>query len=298
MQSHPELRWDDLRVLLALHRRGSLKRAAELMGVNISTVSRRLDALEAAAGVRLFDRTPEGTHPTAAAEELLPFAESMEQAAHAFARGTEAFEAEPEGEVRITAPPGLVDHFLAAMLPRLCEAYPRLRVRLLSSVRYSDLTRREADLALRLSRPASGNLVAKRVSELPYCIISAPEVAARLGRLRDPNAARWTTWDDDLAHLPDRVWLDRHVAPENLALLTSSMTAQLQAVRAGLGLMLAPDRYAELGGLARVACAPKLRRSIAEIPPATLWLVGHRALREVPRVAAVWSWLDAELVGH
>jgi len=89
------LRWDDVPVLLALAREGSLKRAAAHLRVNISTVSRRLDALEEAVGLHLFDRTPEGTRPTAAAERLLPFAESMEQAAFGMGRILEGFEAEP-----------------------------------------------------------------------------------------------------------------------------------------------------------------------------------------------------------
>lgn len=298
MQIGPDLRWDDLRVFLALYRRGSLKRGAQELGVNISTASRRLDALEAATGVHLFDRTPQGARPTAAAEQLLPFAESMEQAAHGFARGVEAFEVEPEGEVRITAPPGLVDHFVAAAIPGLCEAYPGLRIKIESSIGYSDLTRREADIALRIIRPAAGDLVAKRIAEAGWRIVAAPKVAARLGRLRDPNAARWTTWDDDLGHLPDRRWITDHVDPARVVLVTNSMTAQLEAVRAGFGLMLAPDVYAQLHGLAAVPCAPKLRRSVAAIPRGALWLVGHRALRDVPRIAAVWSWLDDQFTAR
>ena len=89
MQTVENLRWDDLRVLLVLFRAGSLKRAAEELGVNVSTASRRLDALEAAIGVRLFDRTPDGTHPTSAAEELVGFAETMEHAAHGLMRGVQ-----------------------------------------------------------------------------------------------------------------------------------------------------------------------------------------------------------------
>ena len=294
MQTHPDLRWDDLRVFLALYRHGSLKQGARALEVNISTASRRLDALEAATGVHLFDRTPEGVRPTAAAEQLVPFAESMEQAAHGFTRGVEAFEVEPEGEVRITAPPGLVDHFIASTLPKLCDAYPKLQIKVVSSIGYSDLTRREADIALRIVRPAAGDLIAKRLVEAGWAVVAAPVVASRLGRLREPNAARWTTWDLDLAHLPDRKWISANVDPARIALVTNSMTAQIEAVRAGFGLMLAPDAYARLRGLVEVACAPKLRRSIAEIARGSLWLVGHRALRDVPRIAAVWSWLDEQ----
>lgn len=291
MQSGDDLRWDDLKVLLALHRRGSLKRAADELGVNISTVSRRLDALEELVGVHLFDRTPEGTRPTVAAEQLVPFAEGMERAAHGFSRGLEGFEIEPEGVVRLTAPPGIVDHFIAGALVDLARAYPKLRVQILSSIGYADLTRREADIALRLQRPAAGDFVSTRLAAQGWATLASPALAATLGRLRDPAAGRWVTWGADLAHLPDAQWIAANVPTERVVLETSSMTAQIEAVRAGLGLMLAPVAYAELRGLAAVDCAPKVRRSIDALPEGTLWLVGHRALREVPRIAAVWSWV-------
>lgn len=285
------LRWDDLKVILALHRRGSLKQAAEEIGVNISTVSRRLAGLEELLGAQLFDRTPDGVRPTAAAEQLVPHAEGMEQAALSFVRGLEGFEVDPEGVVRITAPPGLVDHFLAPALVELAEAYPRLRIQILASVGYADLTRREADLALRLIRPAAGDFVATRLAAHPWCVIASPAHAEALGRLRDPADTRWVTWGEDLAHLPDARWLAAHVDRERVVLETSSMTAQIEAVRAGIGAMLAPRPYAGLRGLTAVPCGRAIRESLAALPDGTLWLVGHRALRQVPRIAAVWEWL-------
>lgn len=278
-------------MLLALHRRGSLKQAAQELGVNISTVSRRLTALEELVGSQLFDRTPEGVRPTVAAEQLVPHAEGMEQAALGFVRGLEGFEVEPEGVVRITAPPGLVDHFLAPALVELAEAYPRLRIQIVSSIGYADLTRREADLALRLVRPAAGDFVATRLVAQGWCVIASPAHAKALGTLRDPTTTRWVTWGEDLAHLPDTRWLAANVSRERVVLETSSMTAQIEAVRAGLGAMLAPWAYAELRGLVAVTCSKELGESLGALPDGTLWLVGHRALREVPRIAAVWGWL-------
>ena len=290
-----DLRWDDVRVLLALTREGSLKRAAHALGVNISTVSRRLDALEAAVGAHLFDRSVDGTRPTAAAEQLLPFAESMEQAAHALHRTVEGFEVEPEGIVRITAPPGLVDHFLAPALTELVTTYPRLRISIISSIGYADLTRREADLALRLVRPAAGDLVAKRLTSPPFVAVAAPAYTKELGRLAKPEAARWVTWEEDLAHLPDAQWIAQHLPADRVVLRTSSMTAQIEAVRTGIGAMLAPAPYADLRGLTQLETTRALGGSINAIPRGSLWLVGHRALREVPRIAAVWTWLESRL---
>ncbi len=285
------LRWDDLKVLLALHRRGSLKRAAEALGVNISTVSRRLDALEELLGTHLFDRTPDGVRPTAAAEQLVPHAEGMERAAQGFLHGLEGFEVEVEGVVRLTAPPGLAEQLIAPALGELCDAHPKLRLQILASVGYADLTRREADLALRIMRPAAGDFVATRLAAHPWCIVASPAHAAALGKLRDPDATRWVTWGEELAHLPDARWLAANVRRERVVLETSSMTAQLEAVRAGLGVMVVPRPYAELPGLVGVRCTGAIEKTLAAMPEGTLWLVGHRALREVPRVAVVWAWL-------
>jgi len=284
-------RWDDLRVVLAIARGGSMKQAGATLGVNVSTVARRLDALEERLGHFLFDRTPDGTVPTAATEALLPFAEAMEHAAHGAANALDGLEREVEGVVRLTAPPGLIDHFFGDLFVTLAERHPKLRVEMISSIGYADLTRREADLAVRAIRPAVGDLVAVRlVHDVPYAVVASPEVAAEHDGLRDARRARWTTYTAALDHLPETAWTVAQ-AGDQLVLRTDSFTTQLQSVRAGLGLMVAPEPYAELEGVAAVRLSPKLRRSLAVLPRGTLWLVGHRALRHVPRVAVVWDAL-------
>lgn len=293
MQHDEPLRWDDLKVLLAVHRGGSFKRAAEGIGLNISTVSRRILALEARVGAQLFERTPEGARPTAAVDLLLPHAEAVERAALGFAQGLDGFEVEPEGVVRITAPPGLVDAFLAPALVELVEAYPRLRLRLQSSIRYVDLSRFEADLALRTTRPTAGDFVAARLGSHGWCVAASPAHAAKLRTLRDPDATPWVTWGEELRHLPDAQWVAANVRPEGVVLEANSMTAQIEAVRAGLGAIVVPLPYADLPGLQGVRCAVAIERSLAALPDGALWLVGHRSLRDVPRIAAVWAWLKA-----
>ena len=172
------------------------------------------------------------------------------------------------------------------------DAFPRLQISVISSIGYADLQRREADIALRIVRPRSGDLVSKRVATSGWCVVGSPTYARGLGRLSNANDARWITWGDDLAHLPDRQWVNANVAPDRVVLETSSMTAQIEAVRAGLGVTTAPPPYAQLRGLTEVRCGPKLRKSLAALPEGSLWLVGHRALRDVPRIAAVWDWLS------
>ncbi len=286
-----DLRWDDLRVLLALVRRGSLKQAAEDLGVNVSTVSRRLDGLERTLNVHLFDRSSEGTAPTAAAEQLVPYAETMEQAALGVARSLEGREARPEGVVRLTAPPGIAEQVLARSLRDLIRRHPRLRVELVSSVGYADLTRGEADLALRMRRPTSGDLVAVRLGASPATLVASPGLTRRLGCLSDPTGAPWLTWGEGLAHLDDGRWVAEHVPDERVVLRSDSMTVLIEAARAGLGVMVIPRVFARLHGVTEVHLAPALRRKLAQLPADPLWLVGHRALRDVPRVAVTWDWL-------
>jgi DNA-binding transcriptional LysR family regulator len=287
----PELRWDDLSVVLALTRAGSLSGAAERLGVNISTVARRLDALEGKLHVHLFDRTTTGVTATEMAEALIPAAETMESAAADAMRVLAGRETEPEGLVRITAPPGLANWVVAPMLVELRRRHPRLRVELNASIGYVDLTRREADLAMRSARPHSGDLVSVRLVETAPIVAGAPRLVRRLGRLTDLDSVDWVTWGPDLAHLSDGAWILRQVAADRIALRTSSMDAQIHAVRAGLGVMLVHPPFLPFTGLEQIPLTPKLAERLPALPCDSLWLVGHRALRDVPRVRAVWDFI-------
>jgi len=292
---HEALDWDDVRVLLALCRKRTLRGAAEALRVNASTVGRRLDALEAALATRLFDRMKDGVAPTAATEQLLAHAERVEQAALSLAAAAEGFEREPEGVVRISALPGVADHFVAPALPRLLERYPRLRIELDASIGYTDLSRREADLALRTSRPDAGDLVAVKLLERRTSVLGSPAYVRELGALAHAADARWLTWGHDLDHLPDARWLLARVPEPVIALRSSSINALLCGAESGLGLLLLSDRYTHIRPLAVARLAPALATELATLPPVQLWLVGHRALRDVPRIAAVWDFIVEEV---
>ena len=287
-------RWDDLRILLAVFREGSLKRAASTLGVNISTASRRVDALEEQLGVRLFDRTPDGAKPTDAVERLIVHAEAMERGAMGFMRAIEGLELEPEGVVRLAAPPGVADHFLVPQLAKLLERHPKIRLQILASIGYADLTRREADLALRMRRPAGGDFTVKRLAKHGYVPIVSENDRSRK-RLGDASSIGWMTWGEDLGGRPDRQWVFEHAGRDAIVLETSSMNAQLEAVRQGLGAMLVPLPYVMLPGVRRLRLSDALEASLEQVPADALWLVGHRALRDVPRIAAVWTWLEEGL---
>lgn len=297
MQDTPAaLEWEQVRLFLAVARGGSLSAASARLGIDVSTVSRRIDRLETELGARLFDRTRDGTTPTALAENMLPHAEEMELAASRFASAGAQAETEVEGIVRLTVPPGIADTFVAPALVKLRERHPKLVVALDASIGYADLTRREADLALRAHRPASGELIAQKLVTAQAVPLASPEYARELGKLRSLAHVRWITWGDDLVHLPDMAWLKKHVPDFAPVLRTSHFASQLSAARAGLGAVITPQPFTSVG-LVELAHTRALDEAWAELPSGTLWLVGHRALRHVPRVAAVWSFIVETMLG-
>jgi DNA-binding transcriptional LysR family regulator len=291
-------RWEDVRLFLALYRERTLAAAGTAVGLDASTLSRRLATLEELLATRLFDRTHEGLVPTAGAELLLPAAEEMAAAHARFAEDASSFEREVEGTVRLSVPPGLAEAFVAPALVRLYEKHPRLRLELDASVRFVDLTRREADVAVRTRRPQSGDLVSVKVSQRRWAPMTARSPGSRRRPPKDWASLRWIGWGDDMQEFPPARWLARHVPKSAVVLGTSSISAQLAAVRSGLGIALLPLAYARLSGLSPLGHSPTLAASIAELPSTETWLVGHRALRSVPRVAAVWDFLVEELARY
>ena len=291
----PPLDWEQIRLFLSIARERSLAGAAIRLGLDVSTVSRRLDRLEERIGAPLFDRTREGTGPTALAEHLVAHAEEMELSAARFASAGEQVETVAEGTVRLTVLPGIADLFVAPRLAELHRRHPRLAVELDASVSYADLTRREADLAVRSTRPASGDLVTLKLITLPASPMAAPSYAKQLGRLKRLEDARWIAWGHDLAHLADAAWLRSHGPGVTPVFRTSHYASQIAAAAAGLGVVVASAPLTRMG-LVAIDHARSLDAAWAALPTSSLWLVGHRALRHVPRIAAVWDFI-VETVG-
>jgi DNA-binding transcriptional LysR family regulator len=288
------LDWDLLRVFLEVARTGRLVAAAERLGMDVSTVSRRLDRLEKELGLSLFERGRDGAVITAAAEKLLPAAEDMARAMGEVGVALDAVEAEAEGVVRLTAPPGVADVFVAPTLARFQARHPKVRIDLDASVGYADLTRGEADLALRTRRPDRGDLVTQKLVTTRSLPAGAPDYVASLGKLDSTDDARWIAWGRELAQIAEARWMEAYISVPPV-LRTSSFSAQLNAAAAGVGLMLAPEPYLWRFGLSAVAPGRKLARAWQGLPVGDLWLVGHVALRHVPRVAVLWDFIVEEL---
>lgn len=289
-----KLDWDLVRAFLAIARTGRLAGAAARIGLDVSTMSRRLDRLEDELGLTLFERSPSGVIATAAGERLIPAAEEMARALGELGVALDAVEAEAEGVVRLTAPPGVADVFVAPALVRFHARHPRVRIDLDASVGYADLTRGEADLALRTRRPARGDLIAQKLVTTRSIPASAPAYVEALGAVRAVDDVRWIAWGHDLAQIPEARWLAAHVTAPPI-LRTSAFSAQLNAAASGLGAMLAPEPYLARFGLAPLRRGRGLAAAWDALPSGDLWLVGHVALRRVPRIAVLWQFIVEEL---
>ena len=289
------LPWDDVRLFLALCRAPTARDAAAALSVDASTVSRRLSALEEELGAVLFDRGRDGLAATAAAEGLLPVAEQIEEAVLRFAHAADGLEREPSGTVRITCPPDVAEVALAPLLGELLAKHPELTIEIEPGEAVLDLTRREADIALRTVRPTRGDLVATRVLRARWVLVASRKLARRLGVLRSWEGAPWVTCGERFSGLPSARWLQKH-APGALVLVRSdSLAVQLAVVAAGTAMALVPEPSVRHYGLRPVKLSPALEPASAEWPVDDLYLVTHRALRSVPRVRAVWEFLVQRL---
>lgn len=295
LQDHTGPRWSDVPIFLAVHRHRSFSAAASRLGLDTSTVSRHIAGLEAALGARLFERTHQGLLHTRAAERVLAAAEAMEAAHRRLTRDASDVEQIAEGTVRLSVAPGMADVFVAPLLVRLRRKHPGITVEIDASVQARDLTRQEADLALRSLRPRGADLVMTRIADAQWLPAGSPRLVKKLQKVASWTACPWITWDRDLASFAPARWVAQHASKADVVLRTSHFSTQLAAAESSLGITLVPAPYLRMRALAPVQYGHALAASVEAAPSDSLWLVGHRVLREVPRVAAVWSFLVEEL---
>lgn len=277
--------WSDLRVVLALTRRGSLADAARWLRIDPTTVARRVARAEAALGVRLFDRVGGAYRPTEAGTRAAAAAERMEGAADALAAAVAGADTRVAGTVRLTSVPMLVDRLLIPALPSLLDRHAELTVELVAEPRSLSLTRREADMALRLARPTGEQApLARRIGRLVYAAY-APAHLHRKAALALP----WIGYEDGMADLPPAritATLAARDGQRAAALRVNDAGGLVQAIRAGLGRAVLPrvlgDREPDLVRLNEPDAA--IERE--------LWLLTHPELRGLARIRAVAAWLE------
>ncbi|MFZ5780649.1 MAG: LysR family transcriptional regulator [Pseudomonadota bacterium] len=281
--------WDDLRYFLKVAETGGLSPAARFLRVNTATVGRHIEALETGLGHKLFERTPQGYRLTDAGERLSIWARKVEVEFNGIQAAFGTGSAEAAGTVSLATTDWVATGFLIPTLARFRERHPAIDLVLAGSMDPVNLSRREADVALRLFRPEQGNLVTRRIADIGHGLFASPDYIARHGRPDIATACAGhflIDWPAELESTAPVVWLRRHAAGAR-TVLRGNATIRLAAAQAGLGLsVLAHVGVPKDSGLVRLDVEPA--------PPALgLWLVAHAELAHLPRVRAVIEHVTA-----
>jgi DNA-binding transcriptional LysR family regulator len=274
--------WNDYRLVLAIARAGSLMGAANRLGVNHSTAYRRLASLEAQLGVRLFERLPAGTyHPTKAGERAAAAAERIETEASALARDIAGRDLRLTGQVRVTSSETLAFRLLTSAIGVFHTLHPGITVELVIDNRVLSLSRREADVALRVTRPREPDLFGRKISPVAWTAYARREIAVNASR--EPGLLRQLpviAWEAGARGINAADWLAAEVPEERIVYRTNSVVNQLIAAKAGLGAAVLPcylgDPEPDLVRLSDPL--PELERE--------LWIVTHSDLKRAARIRA------------
>ena len=279
--------WDDLRFFLAVARAGRLTVAARRLEADHTTVSRRISALEAALKAKLFERRPQGYVLTEQGERLLAKAESMESQALAAASELGGSDLALSGTVRVGAPDGLGTYFLAAELGTLAEHHPGLTIQLVALPRTFSLSKREADIAVTVEQPTEGRLVSRKLTDYRLSMYASKAYLDRHGLPMEPEdlAGRLlVTYVTDLIYSPALEYFSglEKYGPRRYE--CASVVAQLEAVRAGVGIGILHDYAARQ--------YPELCPVLPEIAfTRTYWIVTHADVRDLHRIAEVHAFM-------
>ncbi len=288
--------WSDLQVFLAIARTGQLARAGAALGVDGTTTGRRLRRLEARMGATLFEQTREGQVLTEAGEHLLVKVEAMALSAAAIEEGeSNGADLRLTGVLRISVSEGFGSWFLASHIPEFVRAHPALTLDLVANSGFLSLSKREADMAVMLSRPTGGPVMARKLSDYALRLYASPRYLAEAGipaRAADlVSGHRLVGYIPDLIYAPELRYLDEIHPDLPIALRSSSINAQHQLISAGSGIGVLPCFIGDADkGLVPVLSDKRITRSF--------WLVTHKDTHQLARIRAAREWLLAAVQKH
>jgi len=287
--------WNDLRYFLAVARFGSTLAAAKALNVNQSTVHRRLDELEKRLRRKLVVRQPTGYKLTELGQDIVTYAERVEEAVQAFERRLAASDTELAGTVRVTCPEVLGLRLMRSQLIQIFNGrYPGLRVEIIVSDKYLDLAKGEADIAFRACAPmpTDPTLFGRKIAPSPWAVYASKGYVERhggVGRSDQINRHAIIHFEASMRDHPAARWL-QSVAPDaNVVARGSGVPAALTAVKSGVGVGVLPVSLGDNDS--------DLVRLFGPIPnlPSDIYLLIHEDMKETPRVRAFFDFIISEL---
>lgn len=282
------MEWDDLKYFLAVARAGSLSGAAKALKSSAATVGRRIGELERRLGARLFDRRAAGYFITEDGEAIRLKAEEIEGAIISVERATLGRDFRAMGKVRVAASDDIATYVIAPSLGRFRNSYPEISLELVAQYDLVNLTRFEADIAIRGVRPREKDLVARRIGSWDCALYAQKRYAAEhglaLGKI-DFSQTDIITWTDETAHLRGGPWFKEHARSARVALKSNSRRVQHAACHAGIGVAILPCFLADKEP--NLVCVLAHERVLS----VELWLVVHRDLVRSTRIRATMDFL-------
>lgn len=282
------LAWTDLQHVLAVADAGSLAKAAKSLGVNHTTVLRRVGAFEKSLGVKLFARSPAGYALTAAGEEIAAAARAMQETVDGIERTVAGRDLRLTGNVRVTTTDTLAASLLLPILASFSAEHAGIQLELSTQIQMVSLSKRVADVAVRPTKAPPPNLVGRRVATVAYALYASPRYLAKTPARRALDHHAWIIPDDNLAGTSVAAWIAKSITVPPVIRCDTFM-ALLYAAVAGFGVVALPcfvgDTHA---GLRRV-------RGVIDAMAIDLWVLTHPDLRGAARIRAVTDHLAAEL---
>lgn len=284
--------WDDFRYFMAAAETGSLTAAAKRLRASQPTVGRRIDALETTLGIKLFQRSVNGLMLTEEGAFVFEHAQAMYAAAEKIRRNVEREDKRVGGTVRLALPEGLCSEIFAPALPRFYREHPGIYLILNVSSNTANLTRGEADIAVRLFRPKENNLVTRRLGTMTLGLFASTAYLKAHGQpVNIPSLKRHRViaYGDQLSALPENQWLLRHSAPSACVLSSDNTITHLRATAAGVGISVQPHLICR----GNPGMVPVLKN--ARLPHHEVWIAYHNDLRHLAGIRTVVDFISSTL---
>jgi DNA-binding transcriptional LysR family regulator len=287
--------WNDIRFFLAVARGGSTAAAARSLGVNQSTVVRRIAALEEGLGLRLFHKQRDGYRLTCEGEALLEEAAAIETTVQTFTRRASSLDSALTGSLRVTTAEGMALGLVQKLLNEFHRRHPGIQVNLLIEDRYHDLSDGQAEVALRAGPPGDGKLVGRKLSDQSWAVYGSRSYVERYGTpatLDDLNAHRLVGFEGALERITPARWLQAVAPRAQVTYRSNSVLGLLFAAQSSFGLTPLPCQIGD------PEC--DLIRVIDPQPELTagFWILTHPDLHKQPKIRAFFDFMVDEIVKY